>query len=224
MARLFRLLFASVLALAPAAWAQAPAAPKAMLGSWVLAQDGEGSPTCTLTLQAPQVIGGFALTVPARCARVTDAAADFYAWYLNAKGDLVLADATRKPVLAFSPMDGGWATSGEGAGPFLLSRPIRPRTAQEQMTGRWNIAAIGGVPLCQLSFTSDAAGRTGAVSRAGGCATAWLDRGWTSWRRDGDTLQILDKRGRVAFTLRRADLVTFEARIAGNQTVFLTRP
>ena len=92
------------------------------------------------------------------------------------------------------------------------------------MTGRWNIAAVGGVPLCQLNFTSDAAGRTGAISRGGICAQAWLDRGWTSWRRDGETLQILDRRGRVAFSLRRVDLVTFEATIAGNQTVFLTRP
>ena len=224
MARVFRFLFGLALALAPAAWAQAPAAPKAMLGSWVLAQDGEGGSTCTLTLQAPLIIGGFRLTSQPRCKRVLEAADDFYAWYLNPKGDLVLADATRHAVLAFSMADGTWIASPEPGTQLLLSRPTKPRSAQEQMTGRWNIAAVGGVPLCQLSFSSDAAGRTGTISRGGACATAWLDRGWTSWRRDGDALQILDRRGRVAFSLRRVDLVTFEATIAGNQTVFLTRP
>lgn len=224
MARVFRFLFGLVLAMAPAAWAQTPAAPKAMLGSWVLAQDGEGAPTCTIVLDAPPVIGGFRLTSQPRCRRVLETADDLYAWYLNPKGELVLADATRHAVLVFSMMEGTWAASPEPATQLLLSRPVRPRTAKEAMEGHWNIAAVGGVPLCQLAFTSDAAGRSGSISRGGACATAWLDRGWTSWRRDGDELEILDKRGRVAFQFRRADVVTYEAKGAGNQMVFLTRP
>ena len=210
------------LSVAPAL-AQAPAAPKALLGNWVLAQDGEGSPTCTLTLKAHRVIGGFELSAPPRCSRVLEAADDIAAWYLNADGALVLADATRRALLVFTKRaSGAWA---EDAGaPYLLTRPTLPRTPQAAMAGRWNITAVGGVPLCQLVLTSDAKGVSGQVARSGACATAWLDRGWAAWRKRGDGLEILDALGRVAFAFRRLDVVTFEGKAPGNQIVFLTRP
>jgi|GEM_PF-6159395 len=205
--------------------AGAPAAPKAMLGSWVFAQDGEGSSTCTLDLRAHPVIGGFELSAPARCKQVILEAEDLYAWRMNGDGALVLADATRRSMLVFrKDASGAWSTTEEAGIPYLLSRPSRPRTAQEAMAGRWNITALGGVPLCQLALTSDPRGLSGRVERAGACSTAWLDRGWTSWRKRGGDLEILDARGRVAFSFRQGDIVTFEGKVAGNQIVFLTRP
>ena len=223
--RIARLLLLIAALMAPAALAQVPAAPKAMLGSWVIAQDGEGSSTCTLDLKAHQVIGGYELSVPARCKRAVQEADDLYAWRMNGEAELVLADATRKPVLVFRrDASGAWSTPEEAGIPYLLSRPSRPRTPQEMMAGRWDITAVGGTPLCQLALTSDAKGGSGKVERAGACSTAWLDRGWASWRKRGETLEILDGRGRVSFSFRQGDIVTFEGKVAGNQIVFLTRP
>jgi hypothetical protein len=217
------LLFSALIA--SPAYAQGTSAPKTLLGNWVFTQDGEGSSTCTLELRSSRVIGGFALAAPDRCTRVIQEAGELYAWYLNADGQLVLADAARSSLLVMRKNpDGGWSSVEEGGVPYLLNRPTRPRTAQEAMAGRWNIAAVGGAPLCQLALTSDAKGSSGKVERAGACSTAWLDRGWASWRKRGDGLEILDARGRVAFAFRQADIVTFEGKVAGNQIVFLTRP
>jgi hypothetical protein len=92
-------------------------------GTWTLSKDGEGAPACRVKLERRRVVGGSALSVPARCSKVTARAEDLYAWYRNPKGELVMADPQRHAVLVFHALpDGVWATEGSDEERLLLQR------------------------------------------------------------------------------------------------------
>ena len=99
-----------------------PSGPKAVVGSWVMAHDGEGAANCRLRLDAPGVIGGFRLVAPKTCKAVLDGWDELYAWYVTTDGDLVMANVTRETVLRFRRLgDGDWAT-GDDDDRLLLIR------------------------------------------------------------------------------------------------------
>jgi len=107
-----------------------PSGPKAVVGTWVMAHDGEGAAICRLRLDAPGVIGGFRLVAPKACKAVLDRWDELYAWYVASDGDLVMANVTRETVLRFHKLGhDDWAT-GDDEDRLLLERASKVGTTR----------------------------------------------------------------------------------------------
>ena len=179
-----------------AAAAQPPSAPSAMTGRWVLARDGEGAPSCDLSLGPQPVIGGYKVTAAPACRRVVSWSQDFYAWYLNTAGVVVLADPTRKPVMRFVLRQGAYVADGPNGALFIISRPARELTQAQRMRGHWRLAALGGVPLCDFDMTSNAGGTAGTLKMRTGCAAPWKGRAIAAWSLKGRRITLADAAGK----------------------------
>jgi hypothetical protein len=100
-----------------------PKGPKAYVGAWVVGKDGEGADVCTVRFNAAGVIGGFQLVAPKSCKDAVAHWEDLYAWRVQANGDIVMADATRRGVYVFRKLDDEvWATEGADWDRLLLRR------------------------------------------------------------------------------------------------------
>jgi hypothetical protein len=105
-----------------------PASPAEhkLAGAYNLWQDGEGGPSCKLTLQAEPILGGNALDVEADCDAKLKLGGDPHAWFLNADGLLVIIDAARQPLLRMEQQpDGDYKDrrAGDYVNAVLLTRP-----------------------------------------------------------------------------------------------------
>ena len=166
-----------------------------MLGAWVLSQDGEGAPACTVTMRPDQTIGGFSMLAARICTRVLRKAGDLAAWYVAPSGVLVFADPTRRPILRLKPQSGGgWVSATDGEH-YLLGRPASAPTLAQRMTGHWRLVALGGVPLCDFDVTSNAAGSAGTLKPRAVCKSPWAGKAFASWSLKGRRITLADRAG-----------------------------
>ena len=189
------LILALILAVALASSGPQPA-PKALVGAWVLSQDGEGAPACTITLKPGETIGGFEMAVPKPCSRVIRHADDMAAWYVAPNGVLTFADATRRGMLRLKPgTGGGWISAADGEH-YLMSRPSKAPTLAQRMSGHWRLVALGGVPLCDFDLTSNPAGSAGTLKPRGACKAPWTGKAFSGWSLKGRRITLADPAGK----------------------------
>jgi hypothetical protein len=188
-----------ILAAAVATAANAP--PQAMLGRWDFGRDGEGADSCVITLGPEPVIGGFRLTAPKACAKITPQWDDLYAWRMDAGGDLVFADPTRKGVIRLSRSQGAWSSQT-----YLMSRPGKPLTQAERMRGHWRLVAFGGDPLCDFDITSNAGGTAGTLKGRGACKAPWAGRAFSAWALKGRRITLSDTAGKPVVSINDCGL------------------
>lgn len=204
-----------ILAAAVAAAPNAP--PKAMLGRWDFGRDGEGAPSCTVTLNPEPVIGGYRLTAAKACARVTPRAGDLYAWYVNTAGELVFADPVRKAVVRLSQGDGVWSSDA-----YLMNRPGRPLTQAQRMRGHWRLAALGGAPLCDFDLTSNPLGTAGTLKPRGRCKAPWAGRAFSTWALKGRTITLSDTAGKPVVSISGCGLGGCDGALPGGDFIGFT--
>ena len=92
-----------------------PAMLEEFLGDWSI-QNANGSKTCKVTLSREVTIGGLEIDVDANCGKVFPVMKDVYAWRLYEDWQIVLVDATRRPLIRFSTPDDNYVAEPETDG------------------------------------------------------------------------------------------------------------
>ncbi len=94
-------------------------------GAWVIARTSEWPDICTLRLLPGETIGGQELSLGKDCLKSFKWTGDLAAWRTS-PGNLVLADATRKTVIAFRQVpDGDYVGTGPDKVDYVMS-PVWP--------------------------------------------------------------------------------------------------
>jgi hypothetical protein len=85
------------------------------LGDWSI-QNGDASKSCKVALTREVTIGGLVIEVDPDCGKVFPVMNDVVAWRLYEDWQIVLVDATRKPLIGFSTPDNAYVADPETDG------------------------------------------------------------------------------------------------------------
>ena len=96
-----------------------------MVGDWRLEQEDQSLPICALKFTEDQLVGGWAIELPAPCPAPFPLAASFAAWNVDEEnGTVLILDADRKIVLSLLEGEDGLFATPEGQLPaFYLMLP-----------------------------------------------------------------------------------------------------
>ena len=184
---------------------------KPYAGVWTVAPSAEGGYACTLKLGTGMAIGGAEVEVSPAC-RKNYPFEDVAAWSLSKAGDILLIDALRKTLVRFRKSTAGdYMAELKGRDSAVLSRgDLEPKSsAHALMSGTWSLSGPDNDPTCGFTLTSDKAGTSGSLKRAGQCAAVWRGKAWAKWSVKSDQITLADKAGKALLKLKRGDRTTF---------------
>lgn len=148
------LAFLAVVSVGPTpTFAQSADIVRAQIGEWLVASD-DGKPGCRVTLKAETTIGGMA-AVPAKdCATRVPSLADVAAWRFS--DGVTLADAVRKPIMAFGEDETGILKTRPDAQPVYFMFKARPGVDRAPhaaaIFGTWQMRRPKGAAICAVTF------------------------------------------------------------------------
>ena len=94
---------------------------KAFLGLYIIS-DESGKKKCRVRLKSDETIGGMAIDINKKCAKVFPVMGDVTSWRLNEGWTIVLADATRKSLIRFYTPDAEYISDKEINGIFTITK------------------------------------------------------------------------------------------------------
>ena len=119
-------------------------------------------------------------------------------------GAVAFIDPLRQVLLKFEPSGiGGYVAQPPSGEPIALDRAnTQPElTEQQRMSGVWSLTELGGTPTCRLQVTAAADGLSGKLRRLDVCRAPWIGADLAGWRRTGDRIILLSRRGKPLATL-----------------------
>ena len=94
---------------------------KDFLGLYIIS-DESGKKNCRVRLKSDETIGGMAIDINKKCAKVFPVMAEVNSWRLNENWTIVLVDATRKTLLRFYTPDNTYISDKEIDGIFSITK------------------------------------------------------------------------------------------------------
>jgi hypothetical protein len=212
----------------PALAATSPEAKK-LAGAWTMSAASEGGGSCKLKLGSDAAAGGWGLAVPPACAKAFPRLKDAAAWTLYDGKAIGILNPTRQRIYRFEKTgDGDYVTARNRDGDqFVLAKgpSAKELTPQQRMSGGWSVAGLGGKPRCAYTSKANKAGTEGTlVAKASPtCPANWKSVGWARWNQKGGKLDLLNDKGKVTHTLKKADAVTYEGETKAGAPLYFTR-
>lgn len=179
-------------------------APRDYAGDWTLAGLSEGAEVCDVILTDDPAIGGWSVQLAADCQDKFVLPEDIAAWTVLPGGAVAFINPLRQVLLRFEPAEiGGYVAQPAAGEPIALDRAnAQPElTEQQRMTGVWTLTELGGTPTCRLQVTAAADGLSGKLRRLETCRAPWIGADLAGWRRTGDKIILLSRRGKPVATL-----------------------
>ena len=195
-------LFAALLALAPAPAAAQSDAVQALVGAWEIS-NADRDRACGVTFRAEATAGGFRLDLDrAACAAAFPPLKDVAAWSLVGDDTVRLVDGKGQVLFEFTEVESGLYESLRPGQPLTFLQTAAaagpPARTPEQVAGDWHVVRGGGAPICTLTLLTAPAGNDDFALRVKpGCDRSLVRFGLAAWQMDRGELLLKSSRGQT---------------------------
>ena len=171
---------------------------KAALGLWEFS-NSERDRVCSLTLRSEPASGGFRVEFDTRCAGAFPLIKDVVGWRMADNELLRFLDASGKPVVEFSEVEGGmYEAPTPSYGVLFLqsaSSVAPPSQNADQFAGEWSLQR-GNRTVCDVTLTNNDIGDSAFALRLKPDCDASVTRfNPAAWRLDRGELVLANKNG-----------------------------